>query len=116
MLATNETEAPGPLRSLDASEFPWLTVGNTTVLGIVVAVGCLAVGLAAFLGFLPRLFLSLGAVMALAGWVAMEAAGERQERAAARWSPPGPARRSAWARCTASSPARTAPAAPRCCT
>src|SRR6266581_3989241 len=38
MLTTSETEAPGPLRSLDSSELRWLTVGHTTNLGIAVAV------------------------------------------------------------------------------
>jgi hypothetical protein len=80
MLYTNEGQAPGPLRSLDASELRWLTVGNTTSFGIAVAVACLAVGFGAFLGAgfgaflgrMPRLFLSLGAVIALAGWVGMQ--------------------------------------------
>jgi len=72
MLTTSETEAPGPLRSLDSSELRWLTVGHTTSLGIAVAVACLAVGFAVFLGALPRVFLWLSALIALAGWVAME--------------------------------------------
>jgi hypothetical protein len=72
MLFINEQEAPGPLRSIDASELGWLTVGNTTILGIAVAVACLAIGFTVFLGLLPRLFLSLGALIALAGWVAMQ--------------------------------------------
>jgi hypothetical protein len=72
MLFMNELEASGPLRSLDASELGWLDVGNTTILGIAVAAACLAVGFTVFLGFLPRLFLSIGALIALAAWVAME--------------------------------------------
>ena len=72
MLTTSETEAPGPLRSLDSSELRWLTVGHTTSLGIAVAVACLAVGFTVFLGALPRVFLWLSALIALAGWVAME--------------------------------------------
>jgi hypothetical protein len=72
MLFINEHEAPGPLQALDASEAGWLTVGNTAVLGIAVAAACLAVGFTVFLGVLPRLFLSLGAVIALAGWVAVQ--------------------------------------------
>lgn len=72
MLFINEQEAPAPLRSLDAADLRWLSVGNTTILGIVVAVACLAVGFTVFLGVLPRLFLSLSALIALAGWVAME--------------------------------------------
>jgi hypothetical protein len=72
MLSTSQADAPGPLRSLDASELRWLTVGNTTILGITVAVACLAAGFTVFLGALPRLFLSLSALIALAGWVAME--------------------------------------------
>jgi len=72
MLTTSETEAPGPLRSLDSSELRWLTVGHTTSLGIAVAVACLAVGFTVFLGVLPRVFLWLSALIALAGWVAME--------------------------------------------
>src|SRR5258708_9432952 len=43
MLTTSETEAPGPLRSLDSSELRWLTVGHTTILGVILAVACLAV-------------------------------------------------------------------------
>ncbi len=50
MLLINEQEAPGPLRSLDASELGWLTVGHATMLGIAVAVACLAVGFGVFLG------------------------------------------------------------------
>jgi len=72
MLFTNEQEAPGPLHSLDAAELRWLTVGHTTLVGIVVAVACLAVGFAVFLGVLPRLFLSLGVLVALAAWVAVQ--------------------------------------------
>jgi len=80
MLFTNEQEAPGPLRSLDAAELGWLTVGHTTMLGIAVAVACLAVGFGVFLGAgfgaflaaLPRLFLSLGVLIALAVWVAVQ--------------------------------------------
>ncbi len=72
MLFINEQEAPGPLRSMDSSELGWLTVGNTAILGIAVAVACLAVGFTVFLGVLPRVFLSLGALIAVAGWVAMQ--------------------------------------------
>src|ERR1035437_1580692 len=80
MLFTNESEAPGPLRSMDASELSWLTIGHTTLIGITVAIACLAAGfgvfLAAgfgvFLGALPRLFLSLSVLIALTGWVAMQ--------------------------------------------
>ena len=72
MLSTSQSEAPAPLRSLDASELRWLTVGHATILGITVAVACLAVGFTVFLGALPRLFLSLSLLLALAGWVAME--------------------------------------------
>jgi len=32
MLSTSQSEAPGPLRSLDAAEFRLLTVGNATIL------------------------------------------------------------------------------------
>ena len=72
MLSTNQADAPGALRSLDSSELRWLTVRNATVLGITLAVACLAVGFAVFLGALPRVFLWLSALIALAGWVAME--------------------------------------------
>jgi len=80
MLSTGESEAPGPLRSLDASELRWLTVGHTAILGIGLAVACLAVGFGVFLGAgfgvflgaLPRLFLSLAALIALAGWAAIQ--------------------------------------------
>jgi hypothetical protein len=80
MLSTSESEAPGPLRSLDASGLRWLTVGHATILGIAMAAACLAVGFGvfvavgfgAFLGALPRLFLALGALIALAGWVAVQ--------------------------------------------
>src|SRR6266516_4055965 len=80
MLFTNESEAPGALRSMDAAELGWLTVGHTTIVGIAMAVACLAVGFGvflgvgfgAFLGALPRLFLSLGVLIALAGWVAVQ--------------------------------------------
>jgi len=72
MLTINRSEAPGPLRSLDVAELRWLTVGHTDLLGFAVAAACLAVGFAVFLGFLPRLFLSLSALSALAGWVAVQ--------------------------------------------
>jgi len=72
MLSTSQSEAPVPLRSLDASELRWLTTGHATILGITVAVACLAAGFTVFLGTLPRLFLSLTALITLAGWVAME--------------------------------------------
>ena len=72
MLSTSQAEAPGPLRSLDSSELGWLTVGHTTVLGITVAVACLAIGFTVFLGTLPRPFLSLGVLMALGAWVATQ--------------------------------------------
>jgi hypothetical protein len=80
MLSTSQSGAPGPLRPLEAAELRWLTVGHTTILGIALAVACLAVGFGvflaagfgAFLGRLPRLFLSLGALIALAGWVAVQ--------------------------------------------
>jgi hypothetical protein len=72
MLFINEQEAPAPLRSMDASELGWLTVGNTTILGIAVAAACLAIGFTVFLGVLPRVFLPLGALIAVAGWVAMQ--------------------------------------------
>ncbi len=72
MLSVSQTDAPGPLRSLDAAELRGLTVGHATILGITVAVACLAVGFTVFLGALPRLFLSLTALIALAGWVALE--------------------------------------------
>jgi len=72
MLSTSRAEAPGPLRSLDSSELSWLTVGHSDILGIAVAVVCLAIGVTVFLGALPRVFLSMSALIALAGWVAME--------------------------------------------
>lgn len=80
MLTISESEAPGPLRSLDAAELGWLTVGHTTLVGIAVAVACLGVGFGVFLGVgfgvflaaLPRLFLPLGVLIALAGWVAVQ--------------------------------------------
>lgn len=72
MLFVGQHEAPGPLRSMDSSELSWLTVGNTTIVGIVAAATCVAVGFSVFLGILPRLFLSLSVVIAVAGWVAVE--------------------------------------------
>src|SRR5260221_7390764 len=72
MLSTKQAEAPGALRSLDSAELRWLTVGNTTVLGITLAVTCLAVGFAVFLGALPRLFLTVSVLIAVATWVAAE--------------------------------------------
>ena len=80
MVTISESEAPGPLRSLDAAELSWLTVGHTALVGIAVAVACLAVGFGVFLGVgfgaflaaLPRLFLSLSVLIALTGWVAVQ--------------------------------------------
>lgn len=72
MLSTNQVEAPGPLGSLDSAELRWLTLGHSNLLGIVVAAACLAAGFTVFLGVVPRLFLTLGALIALAGWVAVE--------------------------------------------
>jgi hypothetical protein len=72
MLSANQAEAPGPLRSVDSSELRWLTVGNETMLGITLAVACLAVGFAVFLGVLSRLFLVVSALIALAAWVATD--------------------------------------------
>jgi hypothetical protein len=80
MLSTSQSEASGPLRSLDSAELRWLTVGHTDVVGIAVGVACLAVafavflgaGFGAFLGALPRLFLSLSILIAVAGWVAVQ--------------------------------------------
>ncbi len=72
MLSTNQVEAPGPLRSLDSAELHWLTLGHSDVVGIVVAASCLAAGFAVFLGVVPRLCLSLTALIAVTGWVAAE--------------------------------------------
>jgi len=72
MLYTRQAEAPGPLRSLDASELRWLTVKNAGILGITLAVACLAVGFTILLGVLPRLFLSVSALIAVVAWVATE--------------------------------------------
>jgi len=72
MLSVSQSGAPGPLRSLDAAELRWLTIGNTNMLGFALAAACLAVGFAVFLGFLPRLFLSLSVLIALAAWVAVQ--------------------------------------------
>jgi hypothetical protein len=72
MLSVSQSEAPGPLRTLDTAELRWLTVGSADILGIAVAAACLAVGFAVFLGFLPRLFLSLSVLIALAGWVGVQ--------------------------------------------
>jgi hypothetical protein len=72
MLAINEGEAPGPLRAMDAAELRWLTVGNTSLLGYAVAGACLAIGFMIFLGWLPRLFLSLGILITLTAWAAVE--------------------------------------------
>ncbi len=72
MLSTDQAEAPGPLRSLDSSELRWLTVRNTTVPGITLAVACLAVGFAVFLGTLPRLFLTVSVLIAVATRVTPE--------------------------------------------
>jgi len=69
MLTISETEAPGPLHALDAAEQRWLTVGHTSLLGFAVAAACLAIGFMIFLGWLPRLFLSLSVLMTLAVWV-----------------------------------------------
>ncbi len=70
MLTINESEAPRPLRALDTAELRWLTVGNTDRLGFAVAAACLAIGFMIFLGWLPRLVLSLSILIALAVWVA----------------------------------------------
>jgi hypothetical protein len=51
---------------------PSFTGSLSAILGIAVAVACLAVGFTIFLAALPRVFLSLSALIALAGWVAME--------------------------------------------
>src|SRR5439155_18013911 len=69
MLTINESEAPGPLHALDAAEQRWLTVGHTNLLGFAVAAACLAVGFTIFLGWLPRLFLSLSILIVLAAWI-----------------------------------------------
>ena len=71
MLSTADAEAPGPLRALDSSELRWLTVGHSDILGIALAGACLVVGFAVFLGTLPRLFLSVSMLIAVAGWVAV---------------------------------------------
>jgi len=72
MLAINRSEAPGPLHALDSAELRWLTVGNTNLLGFAVAGACLAIGFLVFLGWLPRLMLSISILLALASWFAME--------------------------------------------
>jgi hypothetical protein len=72
MLALNEGEAPGALHALDAAELRWLTVGNTSLLGYAVAAACLAIGFVIFLGWLPRLFLSLDILITLAAWAGVE--------------------------------------------
>jgi hypothetical protein len=72
MLFINQHKAPGPLPSIDKAELSWLTVGHTILLGIAVAVVCLAVGLTVFLGVMPRTFLALSAVIAVTGWVGMQ--------------------------------------------
>lgn len=72
MLALDESEAPGPLHAMDAAELRWLTVGNTNLLGYAVAGACLAIGFMVFLGWLPRLFLSLSILITLAAWAAVE--------------------------------------------
>ncbi|MDA8319169.1 MAG: hypothetical protein M0030_05080 [Actinomycetota bacterium] len=72
MLAINEGEAPGPLHAVDTAELRWLTVGNTSLLGYAVAGACLAIGFMIFLGWLPRLFLSLSILITLAAWAAVE--------------------------------------------
>lgn len=72
MLSTRQAEAPGPLRSLDAAELRWLTLGHSDALGIAVAAACLPAGLAVSLGFAPRLLLLTSAAIALAGGVAFE--------------------------------------------
>src|SRR6266699_5834988 len=69
MLTINESEAPGPLHALDAAEQRWLTVGHTNLLGFAVAAACPAVGFMIFLGWLPRLFLSLSILIVLAAWI-----------------------------------------------
>jgi hypothetical protein len=69
MLTINEAEAPGPLHALDVAEQRWLTVGHTSLLGFAIAVACLVIGFMVFLGWLPRLVLSLSMLIALAVWV-----------------------------------------------
>jgi len=71
MLSTADAEAPRPLQALDSAELRWLTVGHSDILGIALAVACLAVGFAVFLGVLPRLFLAVSMAIAVAGWVAV---------------------------------------------
>jgi hypothetical protein len=66
MLTINRSEAPGPLRAVDTAELRWLTVGNTSMLGIAAAAVCLAMGFAVFLGVLTRLFLSISVLVVLA--------------------------------------------------
>ena len=72
MLTVNESEAPGPMRALDVAELRWLTVSHTNLLGFAVAAACLAIGFMIFLGWLPRLALSLSILIALAAWVGAE--------------------------------------------
>jgi ABC-type Fe3+ transport system permease subunit len=64
MLFINEHEAPGPLRSIDSADLGWLTVGHTMLLGVTVAVVCMAVGCTIFVGVMPRTFLALSMVIA----------------------------------------------------
>jgi hypothetical protein len=72
MLAINEGEAPAPLHAMDGAELRWLTVGNASLLGYAVAGACLAIGFMIFLGWLPRLFLSLSILVTVAAWAAVE--------------------------------------------
>ena len=72
MLAVNQGEAPGPLHAMDAAELRWLTVGNTNLLGYTVAGACVAIGFMVFLGWLPRLSLSLSILITVAAWAAVE--------------------------------------------
>jgi hypothetical protein len=72
MLTINQGGAPAPLHAMDAAELRWLTVGNTSLLGYAVAGACLAIGFMIFLGWLPRLVLSLGILITLAAWAAVE--------------------------------------------
>jgi hypothetical protein len=68
MLTINQTEAPGPLHALDVAEQRWLTVGHTSMLGFAVAGACLVIGFMVFLGWLPRLVLSLSMLIDVAVW------------------------------------------------
>lgn len=72
MLAVNESEAPGPLRAVDAAELRWLTVGHTNLIGFAVAAACLVIGFTIFVGALSRLTLTASILIALAVWVATQ--------------------------------------------